>query len=315
MKILVFGAGLIGTTYAWQLQEAGCDVTLFVRRQRMVRYSHSGISVTYTDMRKTRKEEGHTVYRPAVVDRLEARQAFDLIIVAVRSNQWQDAIPYVAKYSGNADILFLGNMWDEWELAGKHLPAGRYFLGFPEIVSGGHIENGIDCYMFKNRHTWLGEPGGRETDRLRKTAAIFETAGLQPMVSLKIKDLLTTHYLFSAITPGLISKAGSARLFASNKTLVKQYVFALKEGMKVCRKRGFNPTAIFPSNRFFLPVFILVKLIRNNFTEETLAAMDAHMRYGATEKKKQYANVLHAGKKSKTSMPYWASFEKYMDFS
>ncbi len=315
MKILVFGAGLIGTTYAWQLQEAGCDVTLLVRRQRMVRYSHSGVSVTYTDTRNTRREEGHTVYRPAVVDRLEARQAFDLIIVAVRSNQWQDAIPYVAKYSGNADILFLGNMWDEWKLAGKHLPSGRYFLGFPEIVSGGHMENGINCYLFKNCHTWLGEPGGGNTERLQKTAAVFEAAGLQPKVSPTIKDLLAAHYLLSAITPGLISKAGSAGLFAANKILVKQYVYALKEGMKVCRKRGLNPASIFPFNRLFLPAFILVRWISRRLNEEKLAAMDTHMRYGAAEKKKQYANVLYAGQKSRIPMPYWASFEKYMDFS
>jgi 2-dehydropantoate 2-reductase len=32
MKILVLGAGVIGTTYAWQLSKAGHEVTLLVRK-------------------------------------------------------------------------------------------------------------------------------------------------------------------------------------------------------------------------------------------------------------------------------------------
>jgi len=34
MNILVFGAGIIGTIYAWQLSEAGQNVALLVRRGR-----------------------------------------------------------------------------------------------------------------------------------------------------------------------------------------------------------------------------------------------------------------------------------------
>lgn len=33
MNILIFGAGVIGTTYAWQLSEAGNNVTLLVREK------------------------------------------------------------------------------------------------------------------------------------------------------------------------------------------------------------------------------------------------------------------------------------------
>ena len=34
MKILIYGAGVIGCTYGWQLAEAGHDVTLLVRKEQ-----------------------------------------------------------------------------------------------------------------------------------------------------------------------------------------------------------------------------------------------------------------------------------------
>ncbi len=315
MKILIFGAGVIGITYAWQLQEAGHDVSLLVRPLRMVRYSHSGVSINYTDLRDPKKDEGQTVFRPKVIDKLMPSQAFDLIIVTVRSNQWHDAMPYIAKHSGNAHILLMGNIWSHPGFINKYLPRNRYFLGFPDMVAGGQTDNGINCFLFNNACTMLGEPEGKKTERLQKTVEIFKASGLQPDICRRMKDWLPTRYLVSAILPGLISKAGTTRLFAANSALVKQYLMALKEGLKVCRKRNIERVSLFPFNRFYFPSFILTRLIRRQFSPEMQSALDAHMKHGSAEKIKQYHDVLRTGKNFKVSMPYWASFEKYMDFS
>ncbi len=314
MRILVFGAGVIGTTYAWQLAEAGFDVTLFVRKLRMVRYANSGQAITYSDMRGRQSDHGNTVFRPKVIDNLHPKQAFDLIIVSVRSNQWHDVIPFVAKHSGAADILFLGNIWDELHLANKLLPRGRYFLGYPEMVMGGHLDNGISTYLFRKGHTMIGEPNGKSSERTMRFAELLKKAGMQPKIHHKMRDYLCSRYLISAITPGLLSKAGGARLLAGNKTLLKQYIQALKEGQKICRKKGAGKAAFFPLNRFFVPSFLLTRMIAAGMGEEVQAALDAHMKYGEAEKKSQFENVLKTGREMKVSMPYWASFEKYMDF-
>lgn len=314
MKILIFGAGVIGTTYAWQLQEAGFDVTLFVRKLRMVRYAHSGQAIAYSDMRGSKADHGNTVFRPKVIDTLNPKQGFDLVIISVRSNQWHDAIPYVAKHSGDADIMFLGSMWDEWWLADKHLPRGRHFFAYPDMVIGGHIENGISTYLFGKGNTMIGEPNGKNSKRVQKVSEVLQTAGLQPATYPKMRDYLRTQYVISAILPGLLSKAGGARLFANNRNLLKQYLMVLREGQKVCRKKGAGSVPVFPFNRFFLPGFILTRLMKAHFTEEKQAALDTHMKHGEDEKKKQYETVLKAGRKLKVPMPYWASFEKYLDF-
>ena len=315
MKVLVFGAGLIGTTYAWQLHEAGADVSLLVRKQRKVRYEHSGVPITYTDTRKGQKDYGHTVFRPEVIDRLTQEDQFDFILVTLRSNQWNDAIPYLSKYSGNAHIVFLGNLWDEYDMIEKHFPKGRYLLAYPEMVAGGYTGNSINTYLFRHKHTYLGEPDGKKTERLNKLADLLASADLRPKISSSMKQLLPVCYLHHAILSGLISKAGGAGLFVKNNLLVKQYLCAFREGLRVLRKRGVKPAPQFPFNLSFLPLFVITWLVKRTFTPEVQAALDAHMKHGTEEKKKQYYNVLQAGKKERLSIPYWTSFEKYMDFS
>ncbi len=315
MNILFFGAGVIGTTYAWQLHESGHDVSLLVRKHRLVRHNHSGVSINYTDLRSQGTPHGQTVFRAKTIDRLDPRKPFDLIVVSVKNSQLGDAIPYIAKFSGNAHILFMGNIWDEFKLVNHHFPKGRCFYAYPDKVAGSYTENGINCYLFEKAHTLIGEVDVKTSQRVQEVSDMMESAGMNPRTTDKITDWIQHRYLISAILPGLISKSGGATLFATSNTLIGQYLAALREGQKVCRKRGVRPVNLFPFNRFYLPRILLAYLVRRSFTPHYLAALDAQMKHGPEDKKKQYRDVLHTGKRLKIPMPYWSSFEKYMDFS
>lgn len=312
MKILVFGAGVIGTTYAWQLSEAGFDVSLLVRKQRLVRYSHSGVTINCTDMRGKRREYVKTVFRPKTVDRIDAHAKYDLVIMAVKNFQLNDALPYVAKYAGNAHILFMGNLWNEFDMIGRHLPAGRYFFGFPAMAGGGRTDNGVSCLLFRKGNTMLGEPDGRTSTRLLETAEILGQAGLQPKIIGNIIPWLKAHYIWPAATFGAVCKAGSARLFSENKKLVRYSVRAIREGFRVCKARGVNPGRIFPYLLFYLPGFLLTPLLKRSYNKEMQEVMDGHMKHGFDEMKKQFLDVLKDGKAAGIDMPYWKSLEKHI---
>lgn len=314
MRILVFGAGVVGTIYAWQLHEAGADVTLMVRKQRLVRYSHSGVPISYTDMRNGKKSIGQAVFRPQTVDRIDPAKTFDLVIICVRNNQLADVIPYIVKQAPKSHFLFLGNFWDEVKLVRKFLPPDRFSLGFPELISGKNTENGIQCFLFGREHTFLGTPTRKSNPILNELADVLELAGMQPKMMRNMPDWLAYRYLNSAILPALISKAGNAVLFNESKHLVKQYIMALKEGQKVCRRKGKSKVSLAPFNLFFLPGFLIPFFARRRFTTEQLAAWDTQQKHATAEKKHMFFQVLNTGKKQKKPMPYWASFEKYMDF-
>lgn len=314
MRILVFGAGVVGTVYAWQLHEASVDVTLLVRKQRLVRYNHSGVPISFTDMRNGKKSIGQAVFRPQTTDRIDPEKPYDLIIICVRNNQLPDVVPYVAKQASKSHLLFIGNNWDDVKMMRKFLAPDRFSLGFPELIYGKYTDNGINCFLFKKEHTLLGGPTQKNEPMLHKAAEILNLAGMQPKIIRNMPDWLACRYLKSAIIPGLISKAGNAVLFGDNKHLVRRYIMALKEGQKVIRKKGKSKVDISPFNLFYLPSFLIPLFMRRSFTTEQLAAWDTQQKHATEEKKQMYLKVLNAGKKLKKPMPYWASFEKYMDF-
>ncbi len=63
MKVLVFGAGVIGTLHAWAFERAGHTVTLFARPGHEDRWAN-GVALRILDGRGGRAEETKVLYRP-----------------------------------------------------------------------------------------------------------------------------------------------------------------------------------------------------------------------------------------------------------
>lgn len=49
MKILIYGAGVVGCTYGWQLSKAGCDVAVLVRKEQKELVQKDGIRIICSD--------------------------------------------------------------------------------------------------------------------------------------------------------------------------------------------------------------------------------------------------------------------------
>ena len=58
MKILIYGAGVVGCTYGWQLSKAGCDVTVLVRKGAKKEFctKKNGIHIICSDFREKVKK-------------------------------------------------------------------------------------------------------------------------------------------------------------------------------------------------------------------------------------------------------------------
>lgn len=312
MKILVFGAGAIGTTYAWQMWEAGYDVSLFVRKQRMVRYSNSGIPITCTDLRRKNKEYKTTVFRPDVFDRLENSKSFDLIIVSTKNHQLSEACKYISKYAANARILILGHLWNEFEQVKKYFSNNKCFIGFPSMVLGSQTISGVNCYLFGNGHTLLGNLGHQYQDDLSDISEILKSSGLQPRFMAGLEPWIRSHFIWQAATLVPVVKAGSFRLFAQNKTLIKQSVVAVKEGLKAARKNNLKVSRSLPFGLFQLPSPLMAYFLKKSYSAEIQAAMEARFKHGFQEIKAQFLVLTELGRQAGEKMPYLESFEKFL---
>ena len=79
MRILVFGAGVIGSLYTALLAEAGHDVSVYARGRRLESLTQGGL--LYKRKGKIRKAPVN------ILSRLEAEDRYDLVFLTVRENQ------------------------------------------------------------------------------------------------------------------------------------------------------------------------------------------------------------------------------------
>lgn len=313
MKIMIFGAGVIGTTYAWQLSEAGHNITLLVRSGKKEAIYNNGIKINCLDCRNKQKKQTKALFKPSVVECFSPQDGYEIIIVAVNRHQLNDILPILAENAGNSTIIFFQNNWSGADEIERYLNASQYLFGFPSMVGGGKSEDSINPIIFDD-NTKLGEKDGKKTDKINLFESILQEAGMNPKIIDNMIPWLMTHYLQQSSGIGAFLKATSFQHFIKNSTIIKEWCLAYREGLKVCRARGVNTFTIFPANLYYLPTFLTVPLIKKIFgTPEVQEMIEGHMKHGYNEWIIGYYEVLAEGKKLGISMPYWQGFKKYVD--
>lgn len=317
MKILVFGAGVIGVAYAWQLSLAGNDVALLVRPGKKQEIQSKGIAISCLDNRGGvlflggGKKPITMIYHPLLVEEFSPADHYELILVCVRRNQLGDVLPTLAEQAGEATILFLQNNWSGTAEIEKYLAPSRYLLGFPS-VAGARDERGVQCALEVG--TRLGEVDGQITPRLRRIAAVMREAGFKPKLSRQIVLWLQTHCAGVAAVVGPLYKAGSFEALVHSSSLIREMFLALRESLEVCRARGINPMSV-PENRLdYLPLFLLVPLTRRLFqSEEARLGLEGHAGHAADELQAIYHEVLAEGERLGVKMPHLRGFQEYVE--
>jgi 2-dehydropantoate 2-reductase len=313
MKILIYGAGIIGSTYGWQLSKAGHDVSVLVRQGKKQRIDENGINIHCSDFRSGQKQIEQVVFRPKVIECLTSQNDFEYIIITTNCLHLKEILPVLAESAGKAHILFFQNMWDDFDEIAKHLSSERYFFGFPFMVGGGRDDKSIYSAIsgLKQSSTPLGELNGEVTPRVQKLAKAFEEANLKPQISPQIRIWLITHYAVAGALSGGIIKAGSGKVFAQNSAIIRETIKAIREGFNVCLSRGINPKTEKANKPYYLPLFLLVPILKKVYGSESLCLMfDGHTKHSPDEMRKMLEDITECGEKHNVKMPYLRSLQK-----
>lgn len=113
VKILMFGRGVIASTYGWALEQGGHKVEFYVRPGRAAEYG-AAIDLDLLDLRH--RPWGERVVRswPARFrENLADDHDFDLVVVSLPHHRLSDAASFLAPRIGAATVLILGNVWAE----------------------------------------------------------------------------------------------------------------------------------------------------------------------------------------------------------
>jgi 2-dehydropantoate 2-reductase len=279
MKILVYGAGVLGSLYAARLKESGHDVTVLARGRRFDEINAQGIVLEHALNGK------RTITPVAVTAELKADDCYDLILVVMRQNQIAEILPKLAANKKSVLMVFmvcnpLG--YAKWLEA---VGCDRLLVGY--AGAGGTRVDGVVYYHVVSpllQPTTFGEPEGGITKRVKTLVQIFKRAGFPTAVSKAMDAWQKTHVAWvSPMANGLYMAGGSGTALANRQDVIRLMVQAIREGFAVLRALDVPVTPGKLKAFEFTPRPLLVIVLRlwartKHFdtiaTRHTLAAFD-----------------------------------------
>jgi 2-dehydropantoate 2-reductase len=166
MRILIYGAGVIGCLYGALLSEAGYNVSVYARGKRLECLQTNGLR--YVMNKKTRTAS------VTVLARLEPNDRYDFIFLTVRENQLHTALKELKENCSPTIVTMVNSLepYEKWEaVCGQ----GRIVPAFPG-AGGGFEGDTLNAALTPRiiQPTTVGRTGGKE----KTLASVFRKAGI-----------------------------------------------------------------------------------------------------------------------------------------
>ncbi len=277
MHILIFGAGPLGSVMAARLHQAGHDVSLLARGQRLLDLKNHG--VVLQDDETGLQEVTHV----PVADSFDPDDYYDLVMIVMRKNQADAIVDDLAANQRVPTFLFMMNNTEGAGFLVKALGAERVMLGFP-LPGGsrqGHIVHLVPVDEHNTYTVPIGEVDGQIRDRTRDVADALESMrGYTVNIRSDMDAWLKYHACVTilALGPAVCAAAIDMERLARTRDLLVLSFRAMKEGFRGLRKNLGIPA----SPRTFrllelLPEPVWVWLLRSQLRKgKARASIEGH---------------------------------------
>jgi 2-dehydropantoate 2-reductase len=263
-KILIIGAGVIGSIFAVKLSAVGCDVSLYARSRRLEELTEKGL--LYEVDGKVKKAN------VKIISELDNNERFDFIFVTVRYNQIEAALKHL-RNNVNSNIVTMVNNLNGYDKFEEIVGKGRIIPGFPG--AGGSIEHGVLHYMLTPtiiQKTTIGEIDGTRTVRILTLQNILKSADIPTAIS-KIMNLWQKSHLalVTALANGIYFDGGDNYTTAENKEALTVISKLLKSNFGKIRAAGIKIEPFKLNIIRLCPVsimnFVISRIFRTKFAE------------------------------------------------
>ena len=227
MKILVFGAGVLGCNLANNLFRAGKDVTLLARGNWAEEIQKNGLRI------KNKFSPRTLVTRVPVVTELKPEDLYDVIFVVMRYTQI-DAILEALRANQTKDIVFVGNNVRAKATAAA-LPEKNVLFAFAS--SAGHRERDRVASVDLKKIT-IGQLADAPSNEQR-IAEIFAGTKYKIAYEPNMEDYLLCHAAFVLPAAFACYKTdGDLKKLKGNTAYLNRLIDANIEGYRAIKNAG-----------------------------------------------------------------------------
>lgn len=281
IRILIYGAGVIGSIFGAKLALSGVNITMLARGERFDELKKDGIILK--DALNGKIEN----VKVPIIDNLRENDIYDYIVVVVQNTQIDSILPILSK-NKSPNIVFVVNNPCGYQTYINSVGNNRVMIGFP--CAGGERKDGIVTYFIGKgptklfQSTTFGEINGKKTERLKKLLQIFKTAGFSPSQNKNMADWQKTHVaVIIPITKALYKFNSNNYELAKSPEILKKMILSIRECFALLKRKGvkITPTKL---NFFYLPSIILVPIFSISMNTKMIEyAMAKHAIAGKNE--------------------------------
>ena len=230
MRLLIYGAGVIGCWYAVLFSKAGYDTTIYARGKRLELLRQKGLR--YDVKGKTHKAD------VKITERLEIEDSYDFIFLTVKENQVHTALQELS-HNVSPNIVTMVNTiegYENWErLSGE----GRIIPAFPG--AGGSFKDGIlkaALTPYIIQPTTFAEINGCRTERLDKLSKIFKSSQIPYQIVKNMQDWQLCHLAMVVPIADAYYMARNPKEAWKENTVMLKTAVQMKHNFQTLRKLG-----------------------------------------------------------------------------
>ncbi|GKU24459.1 ketopantoate reductase [Clostridium folliculivorans] len=243
MKILMIGRGVISTQYGWALEQAGNDITFYVRPGRIKQYGDV-VNMKILDGRKNRKGDlVKKAWKIKMIEKISSNHDFDLIMISVNHNQLSNIINLVESLVNNSTVLIFNNIIDEPLNSIGSIPKEQVVWGFPGAGGSFINQNTLDGGFMKN--IFMGSiDNTTNKNRYDKVANLFKNAGFGISENKDMRNWLWFHFITNVSLMAAASKVGSLNALFDSTSALKEFALILRELIPLMDAKGSKLSSI-----------------------------------------------------------------------
>lgn len=226
MKILIIGAGVVGSNLAHSIKK-GNDITILARGKTYENLKNNGLIIKH----KFRKK---TIDHFKIINKLAENDIYDVIFIVSRFSSLDSIIPIIEK-NKSKNIVFVGNNIT----AEKYMNIKNKNVLFAFFMAAGKKYDGYIKSICLNKIE-IGRVDGKDLSN-EFIKSIFKETKIKVIIENKMNDYLKSHAC--AVLPLVFASYkvnGNLKLLKKDKEYSLLIMDAIIEGYNVLKELGYE---------------------------------------------------------------------------